>query len=236
MRIFSKFRDYYDIGLQYGIDPNCKYLRETKSLEQDNKDAQNISEKLLKHSGNLPGDYYKVGAYHLILFCGQLFFCIEFIRFNNGEYDPVFVYSYDHLKKYVKSLKDKRMTIELFGKKRKHRSRYNFGYGSDITIEEILKLFPKKRNEALIQLLVDHKVPIIQYTIKEEWSKELLILNPSLRKVEFFKVIDPVTAFQELSMFISGIMGGSAPPMIEIPDEIRLEEHGFDKITSFRKM
>ena len=29
MRIISKQKDYYEIGLKYGIDPDCKYIRKT---------------------------------------------------------------------------------------------------------------------------------------------------------------------------------------------------------------
>jgi len=52
--------------------------------------------------------------------------------------------------------------------------------------------------------------------------------------MEFFKIVDPFTAFQELSMFIGGIMGGKSPIMIEVADKDRIAKHGFDKF-SFRK-
>lgn len=32
MRVISKFHDYYDIGLSYGIDPKCVYVRETREI------------------------------------------------------------------------------------------------------------------------------------------------------------------------------------------------------------
>jgi hypothetical protein len=33
MRIISKFKDYYDCGLSYGMDEHTKYVRETKIIE-----------------------------------------------------------------------------------------------------------------------------------------------------------------------------------------------------------
>lgn len=63
---------------------------------------------------------------------------------------------------------------------------------------------------------------------------EQIILNPVLKEIEFYKKIDSFTAFQELSMFISGIMGGKSPCMIEISNDDKIAKHGFDKY-SFRK-
>ena len=49
------------------------------------------------------------------------------------------------------------------------------------------------------------------------------------------KYLDPYMTYQELEQFISGILGGNSPKMIEISDKDRLESHGFDNVTSFRK-
>ena len=56
----------------------------------------------------------------------------------------------------------------------------------------------------------------------------------SLKQVEFVKVFDPYTCFQEIEMYLSGVLGGMSPKMIECSDEVRLESHGFDKRVSFR--
>jgi hypothetical protein len=61
-----------------------------------------------------------------------------------------------------------------------------------------------------------------------------LIINPVLNDFEFIKVIDPVTAYQEISMWIGGVLPKSDNAMINITDEDRIKQHGFDK-RSFRK-
>lgn len=57
-----------------------------------------------------------------------------------------------------------------------------------------------------------------------------------LKDVFFARVVDPYTAFQELSMFVGGVMARPGNSMVRITDdEVLAGKHGFDK-WSFRKM
>jgi hypothetical protein len=60
-------------------------------------------------------------------------------------------------------------------------------------------------------------------------------INPfTLKGIGFAKAIDPYTAFQELSMWIGGVLGGNSPETVSITDDkVLAESHGFDK-ESFR--
>tara|TARA_R110000851_G_scaffold72413_20_gene160497 strand:- start:1303 stop:1716 length:414 start_codon:yes stop_codon:yes gene_type:complete len=58
--------------------------------------------------------------------------------------------------------------------------------------------------------------------------------NPLLREIGFAKKYDPYTAYQKLEMFISGVLGGCTPKLVEIEDKYRIAAHGFDS-RSFRK-
>lgn len=59
--------------------------------------------------------------------------------------------------------------------------------------------------------------------------------TPSLSDLDFATTVSPFTAYQNIEMFISGVLGGSSPKTLEISDIHRLEAHGFDKKKSFRK-
>jgi hypothetical protein len=72
-----------------------------------------------------------------------------------------------------------------------------------------------------------YKTPIILETANE------LILNPSLRDIQFYKVYDPVTTYQQLSLYF-GNKFFNEPVMASISDSDRINQHGFDK-HSFRK-
>lgn len=65
-------------------------------------------------------------------------------------------------------------------------------------------------------------------------SRTKLITNPVLKNYEFYKVVDAFTAFQEISMFIGGVLGIGEKEIIEVEDKYKIGQHGFDK-WSFRK-
>ena len=64
------------------------------------------------------------------------------------------------------------------------------------------------------------------------WS----VNSDDLRRYDFFKITHPMEAFQELSMWVGGVLSNSGNPMVQITDDkIKIAKHGMDK-WSFRKM
>jgi hypothetical protein len=61
-----------------------------------------------------------------------------------------------------------------------------------------------------------------------------IILNACLKDVEFFRVFDPHTTYQEIFMYISGVLGGNMKEIPEMSDDDMRDSKGFDK-WSFRK-
>src|SRR5208283_3990318 len=59
-------------------------------------------------------------------------------------------------------------------------------------------------------------------------------VNPLLKDYEFYKVFDTYQAFQEIQMFIGGVLGNKEKEIIEVADKYKIAKHGFDKF-SFRK-
>lgn len=55
-----------------------------------------------------------------------------------------------------------------------------------------------------------------------------------LETLAFYKVFDPYAMFQELAMFVGGVLPRSGEEMVEIDDRTRKHKHGFDE-ASFRK-
>ena len=60
-------------------------------------------------------------------------------------------------------------------------------------------------------------------------------LNGALKRVQFYKVFDPYTTYQELSMWVDGYIAAPGNVMLEVADKYRIEGHGFDYKTSFRR-
>ena len=98
-----------------------------------------------------------------------------------------------------------------------------------------MELFePKNTKESILKVHMENKTPII-YCYQESYSTKFKIKKDiDLSKIDFVKVVDPFTAFQEISMFISGYIGLNENHMIEISDKDKIVEAGFDIKSSFR--
>ena len=65
-------------------------------------------------------------------------------------------------------------------------------------------------------------------------TSDALTIDPILKDYEFYKVVDAFQAFQEISMFIGGVLGRGEKEIIVVEDKYKIAQHGFDK-WSFRK-
>ena len=58
-----------------------------------------------------------------------------------------------------------------------------------------------------------------------------------LGSMQFWKVFDPYTAFQELEMWVGGVLPRPGNPLVHITDDkVRIHKAGFDVRTSFRNV
>ena len=102
----------------------------------------------------------------------------------------------------------------------------------------------KEPSREQLDFIIAKKIAVaigVQKEYKNLWYynkeyKNLWYYNTDgLKHYEFQKRLDPYQAFQELSMFIGGVLPRQGNPMIELTGEkIMLNKHGFDKWT-FRK-
>ena len=86
--------------------------------------------------------------------------------------------------------------------------------------------------------IIEERISIMSAETHGSWisEQEWQIDQPTLGALEFFRAVDPVTAFQELSMWIGGVIGTHSPDPVQITDNrVKIEKHGFDTVTSFRR-
>ena len=239
MRIFSKFTDYYDGSQRFGFDETCLYQRTmrddlTKSeIDQVKKvltdiDFQNLDLHTRYYSGETSFNFDDF----VILFCGKLYRGITTQRLSYGletSLQKFFCYNEKQVESFLrKSVPAKEFDRYLTGKTNLRIRTLAFTRnGIDIFFEKNGQEF-----QQIIDLQQELKIPVIMFK-GDYWRTPKVIYNPILRELEFNKLVDSFQAFQELQMFISGVLGGRSPAMVEISDEIRAEKHGMDK-TSFR--
>lgn len=256
MRIISKFHDYYDSVLAYGYDPACVYVRKTERVPW--QDRRVCEDKILKQVGDVVAqaasfvipDTFKSFDPFAILFCGQLHFgahvVIEtgWMQSNDGH-----AYSVDDVDGFrllarkpddwADDEKPRRWELKystatrMLSRRERLFTRENMGnFFKHVELDPAaVHAVHDKFGAPVIAMSMsgtNHMFRVVQ-------SPAEIVINPVLKKVEFFKKIDPFTAMQDLSCYVSGVMGGQAPKMIEISDEVRIEKHGFDTKQSFRK-
>ena len=68
----------------------------------------------------------------------------------------------------------------------------------------------------------------------DKYDSPNLIINPSLKDMGFQKIFDPYTCFQEIDMFLSGIMQSPEKKMVNLTDKDMRDKKGFNDM-SFKK-
>lgn len=223
MYIISKKKDYYDgvVGTM-GIDKTIVYNRVTKILDNGhdypkifqsnwsyNSRYNNHFLNVYDHR-NFKTSEYAANSPFIVGFCGKLYIGWKFYRedINSPESSDIKPYiTYD--REFVKK------NIEAIGWLSNLEDDINFidNYDPMDTFRQL-------------------KVPIFLYD--GSYSNRRFVINPILSEYEFYKVFDSFQAFQEISMFMGGVLGRGEKEIVEVADKYKIGQHGFDK-WSFRK-
>ena len=228
MRIISNFKDYYDVVLSHGQDVSTTFIRKTK--EYDNKSTEvkllksilytdDLDEIVVDNSRYFNSDYnLSVNSGNILFFCGKIYPFTTI--YHTIDYKQTLSYHYDFnsVDKYIIAHGNKK-TREEWGKNSKLFKYFRHYFSKD----KLNKLFNiKLDNNKLIKLHHELGSPYFLYN-------KTLTINPVLKEIEFYKTLDVYSTYQEIDMFLTGILGDSEPKIIEVSDTIKKEKHGFDK-------
>lgn len=221
MRIISKEHDYYDVVQKQGTDKSLLYLRNCSKVEGKNRSA--FQKVIHPITSNLKSVYRiehfvrEFGTTNIgfVLFCNKVYPYIEFkVTERTGKFSYVNEEVVCYNMKSVEKLMEK----------------YDDGSsGVSTMMTKAKELFSNSGKElkGLIELHFEYKCPV--FLVVYNGFRDSVIINPSLKKAEFFKVFEAYSAYQELSMFIGGVLTTSAPKTVEISNEMKAAKHGFDK-------
>lgn len=244
MYIISKNKDYYDgvVGTM-GIDKTIVYERTEKEIEEKTEFPSpfKYKRKYFSYSennsafiglgdfGNTNDSKYTRNSLFIVGFCGKLYLgwrmYYEKKIFNPtiGEHEIILnydiIYGYDNVKD--------ELVDNHWGENKLYDSvQYILNY-------DPINIFRKINSPIFIyDSGIDVRYTNYSNLIKSIKSK--FIINPILKDYEFYKVVDSFTAFQEIQMFIAGVLGIGEKEIIEVDDKYKIPQHGFDK-WSFRK-
>jgi len=227
MYVISKFKDYYDgvVGTM-GVDKTLVYERNTIEIEDSEEmpiefqPSNNLSwshrrDNHFLNIGYMTTDSKKYSGCQsfIIGFCGKLYLGWKFNytvrdKFNLYSEDRTdIIYGFDNAKQYLKS-----------------------GFWKNTSQEDIDYVL----NYDPIDMFRTLNTPVFIYDKNESHRNTKLIINPILKDYEFYKEVDSFTAFQEIQMFLGGVLGTGEKEIIEVEDKYKIPQHGFDK-WSFRR-
>ncbi len=231
--ISKKKKDYYDgVVHTMGIDKTIVYNRETKVLEDEKefpKEFQSgrtgFSMKkpnnfLNLHTPSIKNSKYIYHAPFIVGFCGKLYIGWKFYlitgetEYGGHKYEIHITYDLNYVKLHVK--KD----------------------GWNVRLDDVVNYI---KTYSPMDMFRSLKVPIFiyDYDIKDNYENHrnaspAFIINPNLGDYDFYTVMDSFTTFQEIQMFLGGVLGRGEKEIIEVADKYKIAQHGFDKY-SFRK-
>ena len=226
MLIISKHKDYYDgvVGTT-GVDKTIVFERTLKEIEDrkkfpksfQRKSRWNDNNQLIQHfSYNNKSTKYTDASHFIVGFCGKLY--LGFKMYYKNQISPY----------YTETLVDYTYDVEEF--KTHFNQRWSFA-DFDEFVEYV-------KNYDCVDVHRELNTPIFIFDMNmlmKHGRDEHFIINPILKDYQFYNVFDTFTAFQEIQMYISGVLGVGENPMIEISDKDKITQHGFDYKWSFRK-
>ncbi len=220
MRIVSKYKDYYDIGASAGVDMSTVYVRETQDIIGHIKPENPYAYS--KWGSDRNYDYRPSGWSKFIIgFCGKTYPGIQkWVHTTPYGGRREVLYNLDAVHEMLAGEIKQDKSKNVIWHRRHHMSEYDKFFEDYSKPNHLYKVFE------------EYNVPIFVKYFSSYC--DLLQLNPLLRSWEFFKVVDPWTAFQEISMYVGGVLNGPTMPVPSISDDVMVEIKGFDK-WSFRK-
>jgi hypothetical protein len=216
MYIISKYKDYYDIGNSYGIDKTIVYNRVSLN-NVDNSDIISIIPSQLidiiyenrkYRFWNIFSEFRgKNYTPFLIGFCGKLI-----LGFQCGSI-------YDDNVEYIYNIDELSNKYNVDEKKYKKISEFTLNI----------------KNVNINNIFFEFNTPIFLFErdIKHRNHSFYCEINPKLSEYQFYRYYDAYQTFQNISMFMGGVLGGNENRTIEISNENKITQHGFDK-WSFR--
>lgn len=221
MKIFSKFQDYYDSALGSFLDSDVAVYRKTSTI--------NIPYKEIPRLGNYDFSYevvkdingrkqYGKLPVHMIGFCGTWYFFV-YAQDRRGFFNKLEYKTFDEI------VENNRQNSFFYG--------YNSNKGvTDPNKEPGWKEIFEKYGPVLY---IDKYDPPGKYYRQFSNINMETVIWPELKAYKFQAIKDPYTALWEIEHWFD-THARPDEAVVPVGDDItRLQAHGFDKKTSFRK-
>lgn len=234
-------RDYYDSALAFGHDAHTTYVRGQEMLGVVEAEQLGISQaddlhfrppakgkKLLRRYHWRWGGEFGYGDRRYrpdvvtVIACGKVYAGIRVLVAGAFDYriqeEVNFFWRADKLESW---LEEHELEANL-----PPRIESLAGYFQPKPLgKDALDAVVEQRWTLLVWDPVDH-----HHDGKAVWKVD----QPCLKAVEFYRAVPPHLLFQEIDLWVGGVLPAPGRTTVEISDEVRAAKHGMDK-TSFRR-
>lgn len=234
MRLYSKFHDYYDSSIAYGIDEQCHFNRKSEFVDIDPR-LDEVKEVFEKSLWWINLDF----KFSMLFFCGNIYLRVVYPTAWNKP-DLVF-WDKESVRQFAekKIAKGEKSFANFFKKRASWYSDRRSDYDRVCSVFNTIDALNDKN---IVDLHFHYDCPyfvIESERVSVEGGRRVryvskVLTNPELRDLGFQKHRGSIEAFQEISQFISGVLGGRSPAMVQLEDKDLIKKRGFDNM-SFRK-
>jgi len=243
MKIVSKFQDYYDCGLAYGVDENIVYTR-TEHVERikmvngsNTREVRLRDNRPTRYGINSPS-WYRLQPNYLH-FCGMVY---PFYRlFKSEKIGRDRKTGEDVIREWTEYYWDNESVSKEYSVSReKSRHAYNPGEPFDMANEWNVIIDDELNQRYQSPIVVEVFGTIEQRQafrpIYHDVSEVNHIINPCLKDYGFGNLIDPYTAFQEISMYLGMLQNPEDKDLDPTATDVeKINQHGMDPVYGFRK-
>jgi len=238
MKIISKFQDYYDIGIAYGVDEKLRFKRETYVVSNKRTNGAYIRYLYKRDNTQYRATFY----YNYIGFCGSLypFIHLHIERVTRKEK----AFHYENKENFylydIEDFKNTLLDYVVAGDKIELSKRWVGNSFKRRNILDVMQKFYTKNNDEMKKLFEVYKEAyfVVEHScIKykgESFVEKKITLLPQLKQYKFVKAVQPMQAFQEISMYL-GKLNTVEDNTVTIEDKYLAQGKGFD-CYSFKKM
>lgn len=248
MRIISDFHDYYDCIQGMGQDQDLIYFRRLIEESYEGKDMPfgdlpKFYDSVVLHPPTGRSNFYNAISVRMrvVGFCGKVYPILNMhLERSSGDQFNATCFNMEETEAFMVQALKKRDFENYESNHKSAAWRRRSGGVLSGRNRKVYKEFWQKWGEkqnAFQNLFDEQKVPLFvaDYgTNPYHDSRRKITFNGCLKEVEFFRIVEPFTAFQELSMYWGNVAQPNRP-IPEVSDEDMLVAKGFDPKWSFRK-
>lgn len=207
MRIISKFSDYYDHMMAYGIDTSIVYVRNPVVIDHKDTPFNKPTGRIHKFS-----EFHIIENHFKLIVCDKVYEGVILYKCDlNSSY-----FNHTKLKIFYDGAQCKSFLVNYYHKNNKKIYYfYDYEFADGSIASQNVKEFSRK-----------HFAPIILVT------KQNVILNPcNLVDYGVQDKIDGMTLFNDIQNWVSTV---NVKDMVKLNNDQKIDKAGFDRKISFR--